>query len=641
MRIRWARRRGANGSLSASTMAFAGLMGTILGLGRWAAAEEGAVPSAADLLPATTLVYLEVSRPGNLVRLVTDPALIEKLRQLPDARKALESPQWKQFQAVVSVVEARAGMKWQPALQGAIGGGVAIAFDPATQGLVVLVRPEDRKAADAIRDALLSLAREDAKSKGGADPVQEETDHGLKVYKVGESRLVDLGPWVMFSNKPRLAAAVGDAFREAQEGRDTSSKSAKRLSGTREFSEARRLAGSDASGHEPAAWGYVRLALLRTLGVAKPLLDSQDKLDNPVAEMLAGGLLSTLKHSPYVAASLSIEHGDVRVSLASPYDSGWVPPERKFYFSASPGGADKPLKPRDAVFALTTYRDLGAFWQAAPDLFTEGVAGKMAQADSGLSAFLGGKSFSADLLAALEPQIQWVAARQDFKAAGSNGPAIRLPASALIFRIKPGQAKLVRRSFKLAYTSIVTFGNLDGASKGRPMLQTATETRQGAEILYATYESGEMDPPMAKSGAAKGDAGAPAATKPQQKKGVEDIYLNFSPALVLSDDYLILSTTRQLAEELADMALGDHQANGSSPANTLVEVDGRIVADLLHQNREQLIAQNMLEKGHDQAAAEREIDALITVANILRGAEIRLTPTDNSVRINLEIKTGL
>ena len=52
----------------------------------------------------------------------------------------------------------------------------------------------------------------------------------------------------------------------------------------------------------------------------------------------------------------------------------------------------------------------------------------MAQADSGLSAFLGGKSFGTDVLGSLRPQMQLVVAAQDFGAAGVKEPTIKLPA---------------------------------------------------------------------------------------------------------------------------------------------------------------------------------------------------------------------
>src|SRR5581483_10940485 len=104
------------------------------------------------------------------------------------------------------------------------------------------------------------------------------------------------------------------------------------------------------------------------------------------------------------------------------------------------------------------------------------------------SNFLGGKSFSNDLLPAIAPQMQFVATRQDFKAAGVAAPTTQLPAGALVVRIKPGQQKAVRGPLRLLFQSIVTFVNLDAAQKGRPALELKDETRGPAEVRYAVYE---------------------------------------------------------------------------------------------------------------------------------------------------------
>src|SRR5215207_5099818 len=116
---------------------------------------------------------------------------------------------------------------------------------------------------------------------------------------------------------------------------------------------------------------------------------------------------------------------------------------------------------------------------------------------------------------------------------------------------------------------------------------------------------------------------------------LQDIHYNFSPALVMSKDHLILCSTRQIAIELADLA--EKQEPGGKvetiKENTRIEIAPAPAAKLLRDNREQLVAQNMLEKGHDRAAAEKEIDLLVTLVSSIKDASLRLTPTDESIRI--------
>jgi len=391
----------------------------------------------------------------------------------------------------------------------------------------------------------------------------------------------------------------------------------------------------------------VRLGPIRMFAGNNPIFDQTAKSDNPVAELLVGGLAGSLRRAPYLAGSLTLREQGVKLTVTSPHDRSWVPQGRGFFFAppGQSGGADKPLRPKGTVLSLTTYRDLAAWWEAGPDTYNEGVAAKMAQADSGLSAFLGGKSFGTDILGAFAPQIQFVVAEQDYQAAGVPAPGIRLPAGAVVLRLraKEGTRADVKKHFRVAFQSIAALANLDGAAKGRPLLLMNTERRGSAEILYATYEppseagddAGAADKPKAAAGAKP-----PAADQAGNAKGAEkDIYYNFSPALVLSDDRLMLCSTKQIAEELADLAA---KQNGSEKAaqNTLLEISARPLADLLTANREQLVAQNMLEKGHTRQQAEKEIDVFLALVNAVRDAKVSLTPTEKTLSLDVEINTA-
>jgi hypothetical protein len=587
-----------------------------------AALAEPVEKPAATLLPASTVAYVEITRPKDVIQLVLDHPLRRRIEQAPQFKKALQSEQFKQLLAAVDLFEKRSSLKWRPALEQITGGGVVVAVDPATQGLVILARPDDRKTTDAAREALFAMARDDAAAKGNPDPIENKDYRGLTAWKLGEAYVANVGPWLLISNNASAAKGVADQFLDGGSS----------LADEKEFAQARSLAmeeGHDQSGDTGhAAWGYVRLAPLRLLGVARQLIDNNDKSDNPAAELLFGGILSELHNSPFVTATLDWDRqGGLNLSLATPQDAGWVPAARKYYFAPADGGADAPLMPKGTLLSVSTYRDLSAFWQAAPDLFNEGVAGKIAQSDSSLSTFLGGKSFGTDIIGALRPEIQIVAASQDYQGQSVREPSIRLPAFAAVLRIKPGQAKTVRKAFHLAFQSLIALTNLDAASKNRPPLETSSETRGGAEVLYAAYDADDTDKPAAKSG-----------DKPAAK---EDTYLNFSPSLVLSNEYLVLASTRHIAEDLADL-IGGNQGKPAADlrdTHTLLTADGAPVAQILRADREQLIAQNMLEKGHDRAQAEREVDWLISIVESVTNARICLARNDRALRLDIGVKS--
>lgn len=575
--------------------------------------------TAADLLPASTLAYVEVRQPADVLALI-DGKLGRQIQQSDPFRQAVASPKFKEFRSVVGVVETRAGTTWPQAFKAITSGGVVAAFDSATQGVVILARPADLQSADAVRDALFSLVREDAKHKGNPDPIQSRAYRGIQAYTIGEATIADVGPWVIVSNKPMLAKAVADRFLDG----------GRALAGDKEFLEAHDSADRDNA--SPAAWAFLRLGTLRFLGrlAHQPLLDPKCKSDNPVLELIAGGLLPVLQNSPYVTATVSTEEHGLKLVLATPSDSKWTTAPDKFYFAPPGAGALKPLEPRGTVLALSTYRDLSAMWQSSPDLFTEDIAAKLAQADSGLSTIFGGRQFSSDVLGAIKPQIQFIVARQDYRSAGVAEPTVRIPSAALVLGIRPERFDAVRRDFRVGFQTAVALANLNGAQKGRPLLEMQTEKRSGAQIMYATYD--QPDKASDKSGKSAATT-APAAP-------ADDMYLNFSPALAISDKHMILSSTRQLAEELADLAARQDAQGGMTDQNTVIEVNAVPAAELLADNREQLVAKNMLEKGHDRAHAEKETDLLQTIVEAFQDVRLRLVPASKSIRLELDVRTA-
>jgi hypothetical protein len=599
------------------------------------------IKSAAELLPPSTLIYLEAARPGDLINLLMDHPLREDVLQSEQARQTLQSKQFKDVLALVNTVEQRAGVKWREAANAIAGNGFAVGVFPAIQSAVVLIHSPDTTVTEKVREAIFSLVRDDARAKGKPDPIETRHYRDLTAWRAGDVRIIPLGSFLAITNHSWLATTVADLFLD---GGNT-------LADDTEFSNARLLAAGNQG--EPTAWAFGRLAPVRLLAAGQPWMAANGKSDNPGVELILGGLIDTFKNSPFVTASLRVKEQDVKLEFSSPNDLAWVPSQRKFYFGDKGDGAPAPLVPKNVLLSMSTYRDIAAMWQAAPDLFTEGVAAKMAQTDSGLSAFLGGKGFSADILGALRPQMQVVVTKQDYAAAGVKTPALRFPQGAFIFQIKPGESKTVRKAFRLAFQTLIALGNLDGAPKGRPVLESQSETRGKTDILFATYEQedepaekvkpAESAAPPANAKSAERNKPVSSATQPTTKPSAkDDTYLNFSPALVISEQYLMICSTRQMAEELADLV--SKQNDAPRPAmivdNTLIELSPALSADVVHQNREQLIAQNMLEKGHDRAAAEGQIELLEKLVGFYHHAAIRLTPAEKSVTISLELKRG-
>ena len=275
-----------------------------------AAAEK---KSAAELLPASTVVYAEVSRPGELVELLLDHPLRSKLEALDAYRAVVLSKQYLQFTFGLSIAETALGMKWDQAVKTLAGEGIYIGIDAHTQGGVVLVRSTDAKKLGEVRDKLLAFARAEAKKKGGGDPIQEIEHRGVKAFKLGDGYAATIGPWLMLTNKPETGKSVIDRVVDPKE---TS------LGGKMEFLSAGNSINETTTGPKPVAWAYVDIATLRSAGLLAKVLT--EKTDNPGLELLAGGILSNLGETPYATVALYVDNAQLRLIAAAPHAASLV-----------------------------------------------------------------------------------------------------------------------------------------------------------------------------------------------------------------------------------------------------------------------------------------------------------------------------
>jgi len=550
--------------------------------------------TAVELFPPTTVGYLEVPQPSKLAGLVLDHPLAKEIANHPDYQKALQRGHYQQFQAVLKMAEDKLGMNWRRAVASLTDGGLSVGFDLPTQGIVALAQAADESLALKARDAVLELVRADAAAKGRPDPVQKDDVRGVTVYQLGDVHLAVLGKWLLATNKRLLFAMVLENYL----GNGQS------LGSNEQFQAVRRDRPD-----QPAAWLYVDLRLIRLTGMLKAALNK--KSNNPPAELLAGGILGALPDAPYVTASLELDTTRLTLIATLPADPRAIAKSREFYFGAEGNGAAPALlRPQESLLALSMYRDLASLWRHAPDLFDERVNAKMAEAESGLATFFGGRNFRDEILGNLQPGLQLVVARQQFPQAGVT-PAIKLPAAAVVLRLKkPAETA---RVFKITFQSLIGFVNITGGMKGLPPLDLNSEKVGGALIIGTEY----VPPDKIES---RNEAG---------------IHFNASPTAVFIGDRFILSSARPLAVELAEQVQSESPAAADINTNLLVNVTATHTA--LTDNREPLIARNMLDRGHDRGAAEREIDGLLRALADVDQSSVQLTSDGQRLRLSVEI----
>jgi hypothetical protein len=555
-----------------------------------AAAEK----TAQDLLPASTVGYLEIAQPGKLIDVVLDHPLAVEIEKQPEYQRLLRSPQYEQFRSLLKRFEEQLGTPWRKAAASLTTGGLYFGFDLPTQGVVGLAQAADEKLAEKARDALLELARSTASAGGKNDPVKEDEHRGVKIYELGDAHLAVCGKWLVATNKRPLIWMVLENYLTASSS----------LGADEQF----RMVSS-ARGPQPATWLYVDLRVLRAIGPFRS--GASKKSDNPPLEVVAGGIIGAVPDAAYVTASLQLDASRLKLTATLPCNPRAVAKTREFYLGPEAAGAAPPLlHPNRTLLAISTYRDFASLWRNAPDIFDQKINAQMVETESRLTTFFAGRNFRDDILGNVEPGIQLVAVRQEFPQGGIT-PAIKLPAGALVARMKKPEE--TARMFKISFQSLIGFLNIAAAGQGIGPLEMNTEKLGGALVISSQY----LPPTKAEA------------------RTEAPLQYNASPTIAFVGDRFILSSSRQLALELAEQL--QQESTTASSLNTVVALDAKVGQAALADNRNSLVAQNMLSRGHDRAAAEDETDRLLKALKFLDSASLRLTTGEDKLQLTAEV----
>ncbi len=550
---------------------------------------------AADLLPSTVVLLVAAPQASELVQSLLEHPLRGQLESLPAIEKAMKSEDLIKLKSAVSLFEAGMGARWPKVLRTITGGGLYIAFDSQTRGLVLLAKSSDVDTLVRFRNTVLAALPANRNGQ-----VTQGNYRGFDAHALGgDNRMAVMDQWLLVTNRSELGKQIVDQYLDH---------AGDALAVKPRFTQA--LAMRDARDH---LWGFVDIAQLRDAGVARELYAG--RAPNALAELVFGGLLCNLQHTQYGTAALRMNTQGAQLSVATPHDGAWAGEERQYFFGPTGDAPAPPLiEIPDRLLALSAYRDMAQMWLRAGDLLNDKGQDQLAQADTQLTTFFSGKDFGEDILAALSSDIQIVATHQTFDSAAPQ-PAIKLPAFAFQFRMK--NAQTTQTDLRRVFQSLIGFLNVVGAAQGQPQLDLDMEKNEKFQLVTAQYV-------------------------PQKEYATAldaPINFNFSPTLGFAGDRLVLSSSRSLAIELLQQENIDSSAVADLP-NTHARLDARTLQVVLADNQSQLVAQNMLEKGHSQAAAQDEIKLLLGLLNLLRDASLTLSAKSGQLQLSLDVRVA-
>ncbi len=563
---------------------------------------RGVEPRAAELLPSSTLAYFEIRNPQRLIDFVLDHPIRNKIEALEQVKRAKEERKYLEFKAVVAMVEAKLGQPWRKLLSQVAGQSLALAFDPTNRGSALIVHTADESTATNLVEAVVGLAQSAPGNARNKNRIQTAEYRGTKVYSLDKIRLAVVGQMLIVTNNGEQGKQLLDAYFDRPQ---------KTLATDANYLRAESLVD------DAIIWSYANVATLRQAGGLAKFFKGPK--DNPVIELLLGGVFGTLQNTPLVALSMQLENQSIGLTATAPYDAAWTGESREYFLGTDgKGSAGQLLTVNQRMLALSAYRDIAGMWLRSDDLFNQKINDDLAKADSNLSTFFGGKDFAEDILAAMRPELQLIVARQSFVDARPV-PTIKLPAFGLVADLKDPikmQPEL-RRTFQ----SVIGFLNIVGAMNGQPQLELDMEKSDQLQLITSRYlpDSQSTDTANVR------------------------IHHNFSPSIAFAKERFVIASTQELARELAfaKMAAGE---SASSPAGTSVNtralIDIKAGREILADNRSQLIAQNMIKEGQTQVEAEAAISTLLELVGWLRTATLRLETSQDVMKLAVTVETS-
>ena len=547
------------------------------------------------LLPDTTAVYLEVRSVESIlghpfVKSLQTSAPFKKLMRLPDAKK---------LNAGLVFFEFAVGDKLETVLKSLTTNGLHLAVDRKSEGAVLLANTESQEWIEEYLQKLAKIARTDAKSKNQPDPILEADYRGVHGYEFQKVMVGNIGSLLIVTNKGELGKSIIDRHLDSTNDH---------LLNKPIFQQAWNAESQQPNSNDACVKAFVDIDTLRQAGFAEDLL--MGKAKDFGAELILGGVLAAMNKTSFALGELFLKEHRIAVDFRIPHDKASTQESRTFFVGPNGGGHAAALVDSSSMMAkVSTYRNLSELWLRAGDLFDEKVNDQLAQADNTLTTLFSGKDFGTDILGAIEPQIELIAAEQQFDP--TLVPAIQLPSFGIVAKLKN---PMMRKDLKRMFQTFIGFINITGAMEGNAQLDLDSETIDGRQIYTASYIK---------------DADK------QYENGLP-ILFNFSPTLAFDGDLVLFTSTNWLAKKVStDVKLTASEK--ASADNTSLTVDFAAVKRVFESNRTQLVSQNMLEKGHTKAEAEKEIETLLSFLSLLRTGAGSLR-FDDFVRLNLELE---
>ena len=560
-------------------------------------------PKPIELMPASTVFYAEGIDSPALMQL----PFVENILQSSLFRQLWKTPDAMKLRGGITLAEVALGERLQDAVGKLTGQGWAVGIDSHSKGIVLWAHARDATTCDELYRKLIAVAENDAKSKG--HELKHVSYRNVDAYEINKVIVARLEDYLVVTNQSELAKRLVDHWREAPAETDT-------LAGNKRFQDFARQATTETQGKaKQLARAWLDMQQLHEAGMAKKLFEGPN--DNFPAELLLGGAIAVLRGAPTLTASLNSEDKQLNLRLEMPITKSAHTDRYEYFFGQNISGEAPAMIDLSGTQAnVCLYRDIAQLWQRAGDLFGQKTNDQLAQAETTLTTLFSGRDFANDILGSIRPELQLVVTEQEFGKAGAPVPQTKLPAFALVTRLRDPQ--VMQPQMKRIFMSFIGFINVTGAQNQQPQLDLEAFRLESGWEVTATYAI-EADRP---------------------KDWIVPVQYNFSPTLTMIGDYAVIASTKHLARAIGEKLSAPAATKAGSDAhlNSMIRVDGDLVNRTLTANRQQLISQNMIEKGHTPEEAASEIDLLLQAIKLVKSLNAAFSVGSKAtLDINLEM----
>jgi len=537
----------------------------------------------AERAPAGATAYVEIRGLGDRVEKLWDSPLAEAIRQHPATKKWLDSADGQKFLFGQGMVQGMVGLDLKALIKEVGKGDIAIAVYGLPEHALVLAEL-DPKLANRIVGAI-----EFAGQKPRTQIVPAGAD-GPAIFRVGKAFVCIEPTLTILSPDEKLVRAVR-------------SRKGEFMASDEKLAQARRLVGSDA-----LVFGVLDLRPFH----AK--LASQGKPKDFAQALLLGALPHDVRNAPYAGFGFDIRAEGRKWTIRAEGHVP-VPEQRPEGVQAAFGGTleDFPFAlPADTIAVVRMKRNLSSLWEYQDDLIAEKALPSLVKFD-GTFKTLTGLTFAEELLPNLGDEVTVVAVQREW-ADGEQPPEVKLPHIALVWPLKTDDR--MRQSIDLAFQQVMSLIGLQQAEMSRKFM-VMRETYKDVAIMTASYP-------------------APAKGEMQGRRALPIRY-NFDPAAAVVGDHYVLASSSAILKRLIDGRDGVTKAPAGKNAG--LWLNARPGMAMLAANRDALIAQHMLEKGVDKAAATTAIGIMLEAAKTLR--EFSLTVDESRASLGLSLHAEL